>query len=107
MVGGGVAGEAAVVHEPGEGPLGDPASRDGLFHQELPGIVGMTPERRDQVANCRRRGARGCPPAFERTSTATVTLLIDASSVSSSSVRLRPGSTSSPIATGPESSWQL
>ncbi|MFF4497152.1 IS5 family transposase [Streptomyces sp. NPDC001546] len=44
-------------------------------------------------------------PRSRRRSTATATWLNDASHASSSSARSRPGSTSSPTATAPESSW--
>jgi len=72
------------------------------------GITATIPERRDQIANRRRRGnLGGRPPVFDKRSTATATWSSDASPVSSSSVRSPPGSTSSPLATAPESSWSL
>lgn len=70
------------------------------------GIAATIPERRDQAANRKRRGSLGGrPPAFDKEIYETGTWSSDVSPASSSSVRSRPGSTSSSTATEQESSW--
>lgn len=72
------------------------------------GIATTIPERRDQIANRKRRGTRGGrPPAFDQVVYRDRNVVERCFARLSSSARSPPGSTNSPSATAPGSYWPL